>query len=464
MKGDAIAPSTRTPPDLRGAVVVVLGYGRSGRAAATLLEERGAQVRVSDASALEKLQVSAQEIPGGARWVGGEDTAVLDEADLVVVSPGVPPRNPIIQSATRREIPIVSELEIGWQMTDAPVIAITGTNGKTTTTELVGAMAQAAGRKTIVAGNVGTPLTSFAGKASELLVLEVSSFQLAFSEAFRPEIGVILNLTEDHLDWHPDFEDYARAKRRMFEHQTPEDYACLPSYDAQIARRFENLPGKVLHFGEEPFDGEGAFLRGDWVVLRRNGRESRIVSLAEWKLAGRHNRENLLAAVLAAALAGIPASAIALAMREFRGMPHRMEWVAELDGVQWINDSKSTNSGSLEKALDANVPTILIAGGVTKGCDFRPLATAISRGARMVYVIGEGAREMEEAWGSVTRVVQASTLENAVRSARREARPGERVLLSPACASFDQFQNYAHRGDRFRELVLSMVNRGGDGS
>jgi UDP-N-acetylmuramoylalanine--D-glutamate ligase len=200
-------------------------------------------------------------------------------------------------------------------------------------------------------------------------------------------------------------------------------------------------------------------------VVRKDGRESNVVEIAEWKLAGLHNRENLLATVLATSLAGVPHAAAAKAVGEFRGMPHRMEVIAESNGVIWVNDSKSTNPGSLEKALDPSVPTILIAGGVTKDCDFHPLALAISRGTRLVLVIGEGAEEMEEAWGSVARVVHADTLENAVEIARREARAGERVLLSPACASFDQFRNYAHRGDRFRELVLKAVgNRGGDGS
>jgi UDP-N-acetylmuramoylalanine--D-glutamate ligase len=461
----AIARIGRIAPELRGRTAVVLGYGKSGRAAAELLVKEGASVRVSDASSLEKLGVEAATVPGGAAWIGAEDPAILKDADLVVVSPGVPPRNPVLAAAQVRGIPIHSELEIGWKMTKGPVIAITGTNGKTTTTELAGAIARAAGWNTIVAGNVGTPLTSFAGQSADLMVVEVSSFQLAFCESFRPEVGLILNLTEDHLDWHADFDDYAKAKRRMFDHQTSDDAACLPAFDVEIARRFAGIPGHLFHFGDDSFAGSGTFVRGNWVVFRKNGRETNIVRIAEWKLAGRHNLENLLAAVLAISIAGVPPAAAAQAVSEFRSMPHRMEIIAESGGVQWINDSKSTNPGSLEKALDPSVPTILIAGGVTKGCDFRPLLEAISRGARLVLVIGEGAAEMEEAWRGATPVVRAGTLENAVEIARREALPGERVLLSPACASFDQFRNYAHRGDRFRELVLKTnANRGGEGS
>ncbi len=459
-EGIAIAAPLRTPPALEGAVVAVLGYGKSGRAAASLVERRGGRVRVSDASPLEKLGAGAGEIPGGARWIGAEDPAVLDGCDLVVPSPGVPPRNPILARARALGIPILAELELGWLCTTAPCVAITGTNGKTTTTELCGAIARHAGKRALVAGNVGTPLAAYAGDESvELIVLEVSSFQLAFSAAFRPEVGVMLNLTEDHFDWHPDFEDYAAAKRSMFERQTPEDAACLCSSDAEVARRFTDLPGRVHRFQEAPLAGPGAFVAEGWVVLRTHFGEERVLRLSDWALPGAHNRENLLGACLAMRLAGISSDAIAQACREFRGLPHRMEVVAEAHGVTWIDDSKATNPGSLEKALDARVSTLLIAGGVTKGVDFRPLAKAVARGARVVYAIGEGAREIEEAWGSATRVENAGTLEEAVRRAASEARSGERVLLSPACASFDQFRNYAHRGERFQELVRESIER-----
>jgi UDP-N-acetylmuramoylalanine--D-glutamate ligase len=455
MKGEAAiaAVSTRTPPALDGALAAVIGFGKSGRAAASLLVRRGARVRVSDASPIEKLGVGAQDVPGGARWIGGDDPSVLEGCDLVVPSPGVPPHNPLLVEARRRGIPILAELELAWLCTSAPCVAITGTNGKTTTTELAGAIARRAGKRALVAGNVGTPLAELAGEDAELIVLEVSSFQLAFSTAFRPEVGVILNLTEDHFDWHPDFEDYAAAKRSMFERQTREDAACLCVSDREIARRFTGLPGRVHRFREAPLDGPGAFLRDGWVMLRMHHGEEQVMPIADWSLPGAHNRENLLGACLAMRLAGIDLGSIAAACRAFRGLPHRMETFATIDGVSWVDDSKATNPGSLEKALDPAVPTLLIAGGVTKGVDFRPLAPFIATGARIVYAIGEGAAEIDAAWGGVTRVVRARTLEEAVRLAKRDAREGERVLLSPACASFDQFRNYAHRGERFQELV-----------
>jgi UDP-N-acetylmuramoylalanine--D-glutamate ligase len=459
MKGGvaiAAAP-VRTPPALKGASVAVLGYGKSGRAAAGLLGRLGARVRVSDSSPLEKIGVVAAEIPGGARWIGGEDLSVLDGCDVVVPSPGVPPRNPILAAALGRGIPILTELELGWLCTSAPCVAITGTNGKTTTTELAGAIARRAGLRAVVAGNVGTPLAAFANDDPELLVLEVSSFQLQFCTAFRPEVGVMLNLTEDHFDWHADFDEYAAAKRSMFERQTPDDAACLCSSDAEVMRRFRGLPGQLHTFQETPRPGPGAFIHEGWVVLRTRFGEERVFPLSEWALPGAHNRENLLGACLAMRLAGVQPAAIADACRAFRGLPHRMEPVATHRGVTWVDDSKATNPGSLEKALDPAVPTLLIAGGVTKGVDFRPLAPAVKRGARVVYAIGEGAADIEAAWKDATRVVRAGTLEEAVRLAAAEARSGERVLLSPACASFDQFRNYAHRGERFQDLVRGMI-------
>lgn len=461
------APSTvmRAPLSVAGHTAVVLGYGKSGRAAASLLDFQGATVRVSDSSPLSKLDVRASSVPGGPKWIGGEKVEVLDGADFLVVSPGVPPSNAIVRAALQRGLRVISELELGWSFTSGAVVAITGTNGKTTTTELCGAIGRAAGRETIVAGNVGTPITSFAGKHADLVVLEVSSFQLQFSRTFRPEVGTLLNLTEDHLDWHPDFEDYARAKRRMFEAQLATDAVCLSNDDPEIARRFTKLPARVFKFGETALKGHGATIQGGDIVVNVEGKNERILSLSEWSLPGRHNRENLLAACLSMRLVGIPAATIAKACREFQGMPHRMEVIAVVDGVTYVNDSKSTNPGSLEKALDPEVPTLLIAGGVTKGCDFRPLADLVARATRHVFVIGSGADDMISAWGETAQVVRAGTLKEAVRLARETAKPGDRVLLSPGCASFDQFKNYAHRGDSFRELVLAKgVQSGGDGS
>ncbi|MFN8176541.1 MAG: UDP-N-acetylmuramoyl-L-alanine--D-glutamate ligase [bacterium] len=440
-------------PHLGGTTCVVLGFARSGRAAASLLVEAGAKVRCVDAASAEKLSVAPEDVPGGTSWLGREDPAVLEGTDFVIASPGIPPRNPVLAAALARGIPVRSELELGWWFTDAPVVAITGTNGKTTTTELVGAMGRAAGRDTLVAGNVGTPLSGCARKRPDLIVLEVSSFQLYLCHDFRPHVAAVLNLTSDHLDWHPDFEDYARAKGKLFAKQGPQDAAVLNGADPEVVERYSNVAAEVFLFRESPPPAKGSFLRDGRVVIQLDGEAEPLLPLSEWPLAGRHNRENLMAAALCARLIGLPGEAIRSAARTFRALPHRMEVVGVVGGVTWINDSKSTNPGSLEKALDPDVSTILIAGGLTKGVDFRPIREEVARGARLVLLIGQGAADIEKAWSPAVRMMHCEDLSTAVQVAASEARSGERVLLSPACASFDQFQNYVHRGNRFRELV-----------
>jgi UDP-N-acetylmuramoylalanine--D-glutamate ligase len=448
-------------PALAGALAVVLGYGKSGRAAAALLVEAGTGVRVADDAPAERLHVSEADVPGGTGWLGRSDPSVLRGADLVIASPGVPPSHPVLAKALASGIPVHSELELGWWFTDSPIVAITGTNGKTTTTELVGAMGRAAGRSTVVAGNVGTPLSAVCGERPDLLVLEVSSFQLFLCEGFRPDVAALLNFSADHLDWHPDLEHYARSKAKIFARQGPDDAAVLPGDDPETLAAFQPPRAPVFEFRHETQPPRGCFVRDGRVTLRVGAELEPIVPLSEWNLPGRHNRENLMAAVLCARLIGLPDEAIREGARSFRGMPHRVEEVARIGGVVWVNDSKSTNPHSLEKALDPEQPTILIAGGVTKGVDFRPVRDAVQRGARLVLLIGEGTADMERAWSPAVTTVRAGDLRNAVRLAHAEAKPGERVLLSPGCASFDQFTNYADRGDRFRRYVMELTGREG---
>lgn len=454
-------------PQLAGAVAVVLGYGRSGRAAGALLGEAGARVRVADDAPADKLGVGEADVPGGTEWLGRRDADVLRGADLVIASPGVPPHHPVLAAALEAGLPVHSELELGWWFTDAPVVAITGTNGKTTTTELVGAMGRASGRSTIVAGNVGTPLSAVASERPDLLVLEVSSFQLFTCRDFRPDVAALLNFTSDHLDWHPDLDHYAAAKAKLFARQSPDDAAVLPGDDPEVAARFARTPSARYEFRVEAPPARGAFVRDGRVTLYLGGDPEPVLALSEWTLPGRHNLENLLAAALCARLIGLDGEAIREGARSFRGLPHRMEEVARIGGVAWVNDSKSTNPGSLEKALDPEQPTILIAGGVTKGCDFRPVRDAVAAGTRLVLLIGQGMADLEAAWRPAANTVRASDLETAVRLAFAEAREGERVLLSPGCASFDQFRNYVHRGERFRELVAGLTGperpEGGEG-
>ncbi|NNE42869.1 MAG: UDP-N-acetylmuramoyl-L-alanine--D-glutamate ligase [Gemmatimonadetes bacterium] len=446
-------------PALQEATVVVLGYGQSGRAAATLLQDAGARVRVFDNLAADRLGLAEEDVPGGTAFFGAGDDAVLSGADLVIASPGLPPTHPVLAAALKRGLPVRSELELGWWFTDCPTLAITGTNGKTTTTELLGAMARAAGRKTVVAGIVGTPLSSIGPERPDVLILEVSSFQLFLCEDFRPDVAMLLNFTSDHQDWHPDLDHYADAKARLFARQGAHDAAILPGDTPEIVERFRPPAAEVYEFRREGQPERGAFLRDGRVTFRLGEELESVVPLSEWHLPGGHNLENLLAASLGARLLGLPDEAIRTGARDFRGLPHRMEFITEHGGVAWINDSKSTNPGSLEKALDPDVPTLLIAGGVTKGCDFRPVRDAVTEGARTVLLIGEGMDDLETAWAPSVRTVRADTLERAVEMAAAEAAPGERVLFSPGCASFDQFENYVHRGNRFRELVMERTGR-----
>lgn len=448
-------------PHLAGATVVVIGYGRSGRAAANLLAEVGADVRVVDAKTAEALGVAPHDVPGGADWLGRMEPSVLRGADLVVASPGVRPDQPVLAAAIESSRPVHSELELGWWFTDAPTIAITGTNGKTTTTELVGAMGRAAGFETAVAGNVGTPVSELATQKPDLIVLEVSSFQLHLCRDFRPHVGACLNLTPDHLDWHPDFDHYAAAKRSLFERQGPQDAAVLNGDDPALADWLSESTAEAWEFRTSAPLEHGAWIRDERLMLRVGDEVESIMSLSEWMLPGRHNRENLLAAALCARLAGIPAEAVRSAAREFRGLAHRMEIVAREGDVTWINDSKSTNPGSLVSALDPDAPTLLIAGGVTKGVDFRPLRDAVAGGARVALLIGEGAADLEEAWRGAVETVVVGDVDAAVRWAARSAQPGERVLFSPGCASFDQFDHYVHRGNYFRDIVRKITTGGG---
>ena len=398
---------------------VVLGLARSGVAAAAALERRGVEVT----------RVDRLRLPGAV----AEDAASLDGVELLVKSPGVPGENPLVVEARRRGIPVWSELELGYRLLDGiPVLAVTGTNGKTTTCELLGAIFRAAGREVAVAGNVGRPLTGFDGTLTPgaTVVCEVSSFQLEDVHAFHAGIAVLVNLEPDHLDRHGTFDAYRDAKLRLFERQTPEDTAVLP-------RSWGQTPGhgrRVEFAATDPLP-------------------------AEPLIPGAHNRENAAAATAAARVAGIPDDAIAVALQTFPGVPHRLELVAERNGVRYVNDSKATNVPAALRGLAAyaSEPVRLVLGGSLKGESFRPLVEAMGPNVRSVHLIGaaadELAAELERAGIAYER---DGELERAVAAAADLAEPGDVVLLSPACASYDQFANFEERGDAFRTLVASL--------
>jgi UDP-N-acetylmuramoylalanine--D-glutamate ligase len=443
--------------ELKGKKVIVLGLARTGIAAARFLAENGADVVVSDRRSVAELAREIAALAGvPARFhLGAEDPALLDAIDLVIPSPGVPQENPVLREAVHRGIAVLSEIELGYRFIEAPLVAITGTNGKSTTTSLIGAMLKAAGRNAFVGGNIGAPLIGFAGKKWDWGVVEISSFQLEWVEDFRPKIALLLNLTEDHLDRYASFGDYCAAKERIFAAQQQDDVAILNRDDPLVWEMRARVRARVVSFGWSPVE-EGVYATQNEIVWRGAGREERF-ALARAKIQGVHNVENLMAAIAAAKAAGVSAAAIESAIASFAGLEHRLEFVREKDGVRYYNDSKGTNVGAVVKSLAGfTAPVILLAGGVDKGGDYAPLAGEIRRTVKKMIVFGAAKDKIRAALGALTDTMVVDTFEAAVREAAASARPGEVVLLSPACSSFDMFRDYTERGKRFRALVQEL--------
>jgi UDP-N-acetylmuramoylalanine--D-glutamate ligase len=410
--------------------VLVLGLARSGEAAALALARRGVAVRGVDRE--PELDAGRLRAGGVEVVVGADDPELLDGMDLLVKSPGVPADSPLVAAARERGLTVWSEVELGFRLLANPILGVTGTNGKTTTCELLGAIFRAAEAPVAVAGNVGRPLTGLDGALAEeaWVVCELSSFQLEDIEAFRPRVAVLLNLTPDHLDRHASLEDYRAAKLRVFENQLAEDVAVVPQGFGDVPGR-----GRRIEFG-----------LGD-------------VLPAEPLVPGEHNRENAAAATAAARAAGIPDAAIAEGLRTFEGVAHRLELVREVGGVRFVNDSKATNPEAAERALSAYPPGIrLILGGSRKASSFAQLARRTRESSvAKAYLIGDSADDLAEALAAEgVRFTHSRTLEQALADACGDAEPGDVVLLSPACASFDQFRDFEERGDRFRELVQAL--------
>jgi UDP-N-acetylmuramoylalanine--D-glutamate ligase len=447
--------------DLTGKRVLVVGLARTGIATALFCATRGAHVTASEerpenevAEAVEKLRAA-----GCALELGGHTERTFVEQDLIVPSPGVPPEMPQLAAARAEGIPIWSEIELAWRFLRGRMVAITGSNGKTTTTSLVAHILESAGVPVIVAGNIGTPLISRVSESSDstIAVTEVSSFQLECIRDLRPDVGVLLNLTPDHLDRHPSFEAYSRAKARMFENQTEQDAAVLNADDPNASQYAPSRP-RVYWFSRTKHVSSGVFLRGDEVIFRSEGTETVLLRRGEIGLRGEHNVENILAAACAALLVGATPSAVAAGVSTFAGVEHRLEFVAEIAGVSYFNDSKATNVDATLKALDAFPAGLLvILGGKDKGSDYGILRKALRERARMVLLIGAAAEKIESQLRGAVPVIHAGTLERAVELASESAHPGETVLLAPACASFDQFKNYEHRGRVFKQLVRRLA-------
>lgn len=448
--------------DLKGKKVLVVGLGKSGLAAALFLRHRGAQVTVSDSRSAESL---AQEIPalleeGIMVEAGGHGLLTFRRQDLIVVSPGVPLETPELAQVKGFGLPVIGELELASCFLKGKILAITGSNGKTTTTSLVGEILKSANVPTLVGGNIGVPVVSLIEDSTPAswAVLEVSSFQLESTVEFRPAISVILNITPDHLDRHGSLENYARAKERIFAAQAGDDCLVLNADNARTAAAAARAKAHVYWFSIEHAVGQGAWIESGWVVFRAkpDAPVEKILPLGGIPLKGDHNVENVLAAVAAARLAGAEPDAIRRAVESFKAVEHRLEYVATRNGVEYYNDSKATNVDATEKALSAfNGGIHLILGGKDKNSDYATLAPLLRERVRAVYTIGSAAEKIESQLRGIVSLHSCHTLDKAVRAAAASAHPGEIVLLAPACSSFDQFENYEHRGRVFKELVGS---------
>jgi UDP-N-acetylmuramoylalanine--D-glutamate ligase len=443
--------------ELAGKKVLVVGLARTGIATALFCAERGARVTATEARPEAEIPETAAKLraAGVTLELGGHRGDTFAEQDLIVPSPGVSPMMPALAAARAIGVPVWSEIELAWRFLRGRLICITGSNGKTTTTSLVGHILERAGIPVQIAGNIGTPLISRVDLSSDtgFTVVEASSFQLEIISAFRPDIAVLLNVTPDHLDRHGSIMAYGGAKARMFENQTEQDAAVLNADDV-VAPRYAPSGPRVFWFSRMTRVASGCYLRGEEIVFRSDGVESVLLEQKDIGLRGNHNIENVLAAATAARLAGAEPGAIAEGVRTFAGVEHRIEYVATISGVDYYNDSKATNVDATLKALDAFPGNVLvILGGKDKGSDYRILRQALRGHARMALLIGSAAGKIEADLAGIIPVERAETLPRAVDIASQRAQAGDTVLLAPACASFDQFENYEQRGRVFKQLV-----------
>lgn len=446
--------------ELKNQRVLVVGLGKSGIAAAMFLRQQGARVTVSDARSAVAL---AKEIPalldaGIMVESGGHGLLTFRRQDLIVISPGVPLDTPEVKQVIGYGVPVIGELELANRFLKGRKLAITGSNGKTTTTTLVGKILAEGGIETLVGGNIGTPVIDLIPKSTEetVSVLEVSSFQLETIEQFRPWIAVVLNITPDHLDRHGTFENYAAMKSRITERQQAEDFLVLNAEDKPTQMVAAKTKAQIFWFSSRRPIKQGTFVHGESIVFipSEGAKAEPVMPVAEIPLKGAHNVENVLAAVCAARLAGVPAEKIRSTVAGFQAVEHRLEFVSTVQGVEYFNDSKATNVDATMKAVAAFPRGIhLILGGKDKDSDYTLLGPLLRERVKAVYTIGSAAEKIERELHGVVKMVGAGTMDVAVREAQKAAVPGDVVLLAPACSSFDQFENYEHRGRTFRQLV-----------
>jgi len=445
-----------------GKRISVLGMAMSGVSCAKLLKKIGAQVFVSDIKGRELLTPQINQLKElGIDFEDGGHTpkAILDK-DFIVVSPGIPPDVPILSQAENSGIPIFSEIEVAFWLTDAKIIAVTGSNGKTTTVTLIGEILKEDKRECQVGGNIGIPFSTIVEKVSPngFLVLELSSFQLERIEEFKPYISSVLNITPDHLDRHPDLKSYAEAKLRILENQTEDDFAVLNADDENSFKLASYGRSRKAFFSVQKELKEGAFIQKGKLVSRRNGKEREIMEANQIGIKGPHNLSNASAACAICSILGITSQSMQKALKDFKGVEHRLEEVATISGVSFVNDSKATNVESVWYALQSvTPPIILIAGGKDKGGDFYKLRELVKRNVKALILIGEAKEKLNDALGNLVPTFHSDSLEEAVELGFKEASSKDVVLLSPGCASFDMFEDYQHRGNVFKSCVKNLV-------
>jgi UDP-N-acetylmuramoylalanine--D-glutamate ligase len=449
--------------------IVIVGLGRTGLAVARFLARAQASVIITDTadeSALESPLETIREL-GIKTELGAHRPETFENADLIVISPGVPHTIEPIVKAQSRGIRVIGEIELASCYIDTPIVAVTGTNGKTTTTELIGAMLHSSGRKVFVGGNIGNPLIRYADteESVDVVVAEISSFQLDTIENFRPTVSVLLNISADHLDRYAGMAAYIESKGRIFKNQKPEDIAILNGSDPRVRALGANIECKKLLY-PAPLENEAGALLNDGRVqlkvkntdifdhLKLNGTP---LKAAAGGLLGKHNQENTCAAMLAALASGATIEGVQIALDQFQGSAHRLERVATINRVDFFNDSKATNVDAVDRALECfQQPVVLIMGGRDKGSDFTILREKVQKHAKSLVVMGEAADRIQAAFRQITSVARASSMQDAVTEAYQAAAPGDVVLLSPGCASFDMYENYGQRGDDFRQAVHSL--------
>ena len=449
---------------------LVVGLGRSGESAAKFLAARGASVAVTDSKPEQAVSEAAGKLRalGIDLHLGGHSPELFLRQDLIVVSPGVPWDLAVLTEARSRGVEVIGEVEFAARYLQGRVIGVTGSNGKTTTTILIGHLLASSGIVSQAGGNVGLPyppLTAMvaSSRPETWNVIELSSFQLESIQSFHAHIAVALNVTPDHLDRHGTFERYAAAKGRLFSTQGPGDFAVLNADDATCVQYASLTSAQVVWFSRTRVVNPGAFVDGGRIILKHEGAETTLADVSTIPIRGAHNLENVLAATTAAYLAGAPAASIRRAVATFKAVEHRLEFVRRLDGVDYYNDSKATNVDAAQKALEAFDGRLwVILGGKDKGSDYTVLRELLRSKARAVLLVGAAGTKIAGQISDAAPLIAAGTIEHAVHYAWNNADPGDTVLLAPACASFDQFENYEHRGRVFKQLVLALPEEAGE--